>query len=107
MTLNIHDTDAIGALRRGAESARAMIYRRAVIAYWRAMGSAKVPQADATLNMCHMHNSMVSFSQGKPWREIDYSAMRLAMRIADQTFEPSRILNSLIERRIRETYRKA
>lgn len=105
MAIDIHDSDAMGAIYARKERIRAMIYHRAVEAYWRAMGAKERAPATATLNICHMHNSMVSRDNGQPWREIDYSQMRLALRLADKAFEPSQIVNRLFERRWRETYR--
>ena len=107
MPLDIHNQEQLGALYRRKEALRAMIYRRAVVAYWRAMGNAGPVPETAKLDMCVMHNSMIDFERGRPWREIDYSAMRLAIRIQEKTFEPDRISAALFDRRWRETYRRA
>jgi len=79
-----------------------MIHRRAVVAYWRALGSTRPCPADAHLNMCTIHNSLISREQGKPWPEIDYSAMREARRLCDAQNGPSRVISRLYDRKIRE-----
>lgn len=104
MPLSMYETEK---LYRRAEICRDMIHRRAVEAYWEALaGKGKAP-AGANLNICVMHNCMIDFEQGKPWREINYSAMRRAIRILDRQFEPTRLVRDLISRRIQETYRRA
>ena len=44
-------------------------------------------------NMCSLHNALVSFDDGKPWRKVDYSKARLAARIASD-FRASRIVDN-------------
>lgn len=107
MPVDIHDSETMGALYRRAAAVRAMIYRRAVKAYWRALGNETAPPASATLDMCVMHNSMIGYRNGQPWRGIDYSAMRLAIRLADCQHKPESIVRELFARHWRETYRRA
>lgn len=47
---------------------------------------------DPNLLGIHPHNAMVSLEYGKPWPGIDYSKVRLCLRIQRQTFEGSRIV---------------
>jgi hypothetical protein len=42
-----------------------------------------------------LHNAMVSYDQGKPWREVDYSKARLARRLFEQQFAAHRVLDRL------------
>jgi hypothetical protein len=107
MSLSAYDTDGMSRLYRRAEACGAMIRRRAVEAYWQALGGKGRAPADASLNMCVMHNCMIAFEQGRPWREVDYSAMRRAIRILDRQFEPTRIVRELIMRRMKESHRLA
>lgn len=43
--------------------------------------------------MCSLHNALVSASDGKPWKEINYSKARLANRIAND-FRASRVCDN-------------
>ena len=40
----------------------------------------------------HPHNAMCAFECGKPWRGINYSKVRLCLRLLDLQFEGSRIV---------------
>ena len=86
-------------LRAIADRIQAMKYRRAIAAYCRALGSE--PKADSTLNMCVIHNSLVSRENGKPWREVDYSQMRLAARLTSD-WRASRLCDAFYARKWQE-----
>lgn len=76
------------ALRERAERIRWSRYRRALAAC-RAAG----------LDIICLHNAMVGFANGKPWREVDYSHARRASRILESQFDATRWLSDLVRRR--------
>lgn len=41
---------------------------------------------------CVMNNALISAEQGRPWREVDYSALRRARRIERSLFDADRIV---------------
>ena len=47
----------------------------------------------------HLHNALVAYNRGKPWRSVDYSAARAAKRLFDSQFVADRWLSALYERR--------
>lgn len=83
--------DRYRALRERSDRVRAMIHARAVAAYHAAFGS--VAGRGAHLDMCIIHNSLIAAEEGKPWREVDYSQMRLAAHLCERSFEPGRIVD--------------
>ena len=78
------------SMRDRADRIRAMIHHRAIRAYCAAFGAD--PSTDSHLDMCIIHNSLIAFDEGKPWREVNYSQMRLAARLCSKTFEPAAIV---------------
>lgn len=102
MTFNPYSQQDNSALRERCNQIRDMIYRRAVLAYYVAVGSKTVPPQNATLDMCVIHNSLVAFDCGRPWLEIDYSAMRRAKWLTDRMDEPGKIADKLWRRRTAE-----
>jgi hypothetical protein len=91
------DIETYAALRTRADRIRAMIHRRAVQAYGRAFGS----ETAENLDMCVIHNSLISFDDGKPWCEINYSEMRKAAWLCERSFEPGRICTAFYQRKSR------
>lgn len=91
------DLDTLHRLHAAADRTRWMIHRRAIEAYCAALGIEAKP--DSRLCMCHMHNSLVSFDNGKPWPEINYSLMRKARWLCEKSFEPSRIVSAWYRRK--------
>jgi hypothetical protein len=89
-------------MRDMVERIRAMKLRRAIVAYCRAFGNE--PQRDSSLSMCVIHNSLVARENGQPWREVDYSQMRLASRLAND-YHASTIYNEFYQRKFRELFR--
>jgi hypothetical protein len=87
-------------MRQTADRIRSMIHRRAIAEYCAAFGHK--PNADSHLDMCVIHNSLVSADDGKPWREVNYKHMRRAAWLCEQSFEPSRIVTAWYERKSRE-----
>jgi hypothetical protein len=71
-----------------------MIHQRAVKEYSLAVGG--VVQH---LDMCIIHNSLVSREQGKPWQEINYDHMRRAKWLVEQSYIPHRIVNAWYQRK--------
>lgn len=49
--------------------------------------------------MCVIHNSLLAYKQGKPWREVNYSHMRRANWLIEKSFQPSRIVDSWYSRK--------
>lgn len=80
-----------------ADRTRWMIHRRAIEAYCAALGGHA--DAQSRLDMCIIHNSLLSFEQGKPWPGIDYSLMRKARWLCEKSFEPSRIVTAWYRRK--------
>lgn len=74
--------DQYRVMRQRADRIRAMQHRRAVIAYYAALGTPRAP-SDGSLCMCVIHNSLLAREDGKPWKGVDYSSMRLARRLVD------------------------
>lgn len=94
---NPADLATLHRLQAAADRTRWLIHRRAVEAYCAAFGSKA--SADSQLNMCVIHNSLISFEQGKPWSEIDYSQMRKARWLCEKSFEPSRLVTAWYRRK--------
>lgn len=76
-------------LRDRAEAVSRSIHRRA-LAECRAAGL-----QDAG----HLHNALVGYARGRPWREVDYSRARRAAALYDAQFAPTRWLSGLYQRR--------
>ncbi len=91
--------EQIQAMHDRAERVRKMIHRRAVDAYNAAFGAQSVP--NSSLDMCVIHNSMIDYDRGTPWREVNYSHMRNARRLIEKSFEPSRIVSAWYTRKTR------
>jgi hypothetical protein len=51
------------------------------------------------INMCSIHNALISLEQGQPWREINYSALRRANRILND-FRAGRIVDNYYRRMV-------
>ena len=54
-----------------------------------------------TLDMCVIHNSIVSLENGKPWQEVNYSHMRRARWLCDQSYKASRLVDAWYTRKCR------
>ena len=52
----------------------------------------------------HPHNAMVSFNAGEPWRGVDYSKVRLSLRLQRMAWEPSRVLEQWSRKQPRELW---
>lgn len=48
---------------------------------------------DPQLLGVHPHNAMCSFEQGRPWKGIDYSKVRLCIRLLNRQFDGNRIVD--------------
>ena len=57
---------------------------------------------DPNLLGIHPHNAMVSYNAGKPWPEVDYSKVRLCLRLLDKQFDAGRILDRWTSKMTRE-----
>ena len=44
------------------------------------------------------HNALLAFKDGRPWREVDYSLLRAAIREDTRSLEPSAIEDRLYRR---------
>jgi hypothetical protein len=49
------------------------------------------------VNMCSLGNAFISYDEGKPWKEINYSKARLARRIAND-YRASEIVTAYYHR---------
>jgi hypothetical protein len=85
------------AFKERAERIRAMMHQRAIAAYCRAFGNEPTPTSQ--LDCCVIGNSILSMQQGKPWREVDYSQMRLAKRLVDN-WDTNRICDRFFTRKV-------
>lgn len=93
------DVATLCAMRDRAQRIQAMMYRRAVQAYYEGMGNGYIAKPGDTLDMCIIHNSTLSAEQGKPWPGINNSAMRRARWIVEQSYRPSRIVTQWYRRK--------
>lgn len=84
------------AMRDRADRIRSMIHARAIAAYCEAFGGK--PAANSHLDMCVIHNSLIAAERGQPWREVNYSKMRLAARLCGQTHAPRAIVDRWCQR---------
>lgn len=57
---------------------------------------------DPTLLGIHPHNAMIDFRAGKPWPGVDYSKVRLCLRLLDRLDEGARIVDRWDDRVRRE-----
>lgn len=55
---------------------------------------------DPNLLGIHPHNAMCAYNAGKPWRDVNYSKVRLCLRLLRTEFEASEIV-SRWDRRVR------
>lgn len=82
-----------------AKRVQAMKHWRAVQAYHAAFGGQAKP-GDG-LDMCVIHNSIASHESGQGWREVDYSHMRRAARLAND-WTASRLVTDWYSRKMKE-----
>ena len=66
----------------------------------RARQACKDAGLDPSLLGIHPHNAMCSFQAGHPWPEVDYSKVRLCLRILASEFDADRIVERW-DRRVR------
>lgn len=69
-----------------AEIIRDMIIKRA-------HKVAKEAGIDSLALGIHPHNAMVAYSQGKPWKGVDYSKVRLCLKLMKKAHEPSKLVD--------------
>jgi len=50
----------------------------------------------------HAHNALISYAQGRPWPNVNYSLVRKIRRLDDHMFDANRILERYVRRRDRE-----
>jgi hypothetical protein len=93
------DLPTLHRMQAAAARVRDMIHRRPVVEYHLALGS--TAPANAFLDMCIIHNSLVGRETGRPWREVDYDHMRRAARLVEQSFIPGRLVNDWYRRKCR------
>lgn len=91
------DLPRLHAMQEQAERIKAMIYRRAVEAYFAAFDD--FPPHGASLNGCILHNSLVGLETGRPWQEVNYQHMRRARWLLEKSLEPGRIVNNWYRRK--------
>lgn len=75
---------------------RAERIRRMIL--YRARTACREAGLDPDLLGIHPHNAMLDYQAGRPWRGVDYSKCRLALRLTDLAFEPGRIADRLSSR---------
>jgi len=54
---------------------------------------------DPTIGCLHVHNAWVSYQQGRPWANVDYSLVRKARYLESHLFDSYRILDRYVCRR--------
>ena len=89
-----------GAVRARADRVRISIVDRA-------RSIAREAGLDSRAPFHHAHNASVSAHYGRPWRDVDYSAVRLILRLERLSWEPHRIADRVNERaylRLMETH---
>lgn len=92
------DIDDLPTLHRMQDAVRRidrMMHDRACREYGLAFGN---PDS-CELNMCVIHNSLVSRDYGKPWGEVNYHHMRRANWIIQQSHKTSRLIDSWYRRK--------
>jgi hypothetical protein len=97
----LSDISQLERMHAAADRTRQMIHARAIKAYCRAMGGTYT--RDSQLCNCVIHNSIIAFENGQPWKEVDYSQMRRARWLVQKSFEPSRIVTAWYQRKSRES----
>lgn len=70
---------------------------------WMIHHRARRAAKEAGLDVTQLHNAMVAFDRGTPWREVNYSKARLAKRLMDGQFRPNQIASSIAMRMMRES----
>ena len=68
----------------------------------RARKAAQDAGLDPELLGIHPHNAMVSFNQGRPWPNVDYSKVRLCLRLIERSYVPSSIVDRWCKRIYKE-----
>lgn len=51
---------------------------------------------DPNLLGIHPHNAMISFRQGAPWENVDYSKVRLIVRLLESQFDCYKIVDNWV-----------
>jgi hypothetical protein len=94
-SFQVSDLPTLHRMQDAARRIAAMVHRRAIREYGLAFGSTDCDQ----LNWCVIHNSLVARSEGKPWREVDYSHMRKAAWLLDQQHAGSALVDAWYRRK--------
>ena len=68
----------------------------------RARKACKEAGLDSGLLGIHPHNAMIDYEAGRPWKGIDYSKVRLCVRLLEMSYQPNRILDRWSKRMTRE-----
>ena len=92
---DMNDLPTLHRMQAAARRVSAMIHDRACREYGLAFGNDNCKQLDA----CVIHNSLVSRENGKPWREVNYSHMRRAEWLIEQSYKPNRLVNDWYRRK--------
>jgi len=75
----------------------------------RARQACKDAGLDPGLLGIHPHNAMCAYESGQPWKGVDYSKVRLSLRLQTLAFEPMRVLerwyHNLPSERIPEVFK--
>lgn len=89
----LSDLPTLHRMQAARDRINAMRHARAIEAYNEATG-----YHGDSLNMCIIHNSLVSLENGKPWPGINYSAMRRA-RWLTEDYRASRLVDTWYRRK--------
>lgn len=92
---NISDLPTLHRMQAVADRARSMIHARACREYGLAFGH----DGGTQLDLCIIHNSLLSRDIGKPWPEVNYDHMRRAEWLLERSYEPSRLVNAWYHRK--------
>ena len=91
------DLATLHRMQATAKRVSNMIHARACREYGLAFGRSD----STTLDMCVMHNSIVSRDDGKPWSEINYDHMRRAQWLCEQSSKPNQLVQAWYQRKCR------
>lgn len=61
---------------------------------------------EAGLDATTLHNALVGFHYGRPWKDVDYSKARRARRFQDRIFDAERIVSRYYARTCHEVARR-
>jgi len=80
-------------------AARAIVDRVSAARMKRAKAACKAANLDPNSIGCQLHNALVDYSYGKPWKEVDYKMARKAAWLSKTSYRAYNVLDSLYHRK--------